>query len=398
MRSIASSIACLLVLALPGCPAPVTGGQTVSCSGEDRVTLDCTSEVSYQGASGEAGVKVLNIAEAQGKFEEKAIRRVGDQVEQFVAAHTRACRDYNACVMSAEQYQAEASEARRRLQVLPVLTEALKSAKTDDERAKALDALYRGVVPDEKRVEEVTFRMGMVADIPENLGGGSVSVAPGGSLPTGAKVFFKVDASKEAYVYIFQVTPTKGVNVLFPDPRIGTSNPLPGGTATRIPGEKRFKLDDKDIGTEKVYVVVSTQPVSNLDAALDKVKSGQVTTLSQDQTLMQVAMVQAPTRLGSSGSGGTKCRALALEGDESPGACTRPRALMLDRDDGGGGGGSRVSDMGGGVPAEMAVRTSAGDDRIVTVFPFEHVTEAQYTSAGGAKAPGSKTRGVVIED
>src|SRR5688572_29001407 len=93
---------CAPALFAPGCngtggsPPP---GETRMCKGEERVMLDCSSEVSYQGMSGEAGVSVMNIASAQGKFAENAIRRVNDQVEQYVAAQTRSCREYNACMV-----------------------------------------------------------------------------------------------------------------------------------------------------------------------------------------------------------------------------------------------------------------------------------------------------------
>jgi hypothetical protein len=358
------------------------------CQGEERVMLDCSSEVSYQGTSGEAEIKVMDVAGAKGAFEEKAIRRVDEQVEQFVAAQTRACRDYNACVMSAADYRSEATETRQRLQLLPTLMTALKSAKTESERVKVLDRLYRGVVPDEKRVEEVTFQMGMIAEIPPELGGGTFSVAPGGAVPTGARVHFRVRASKQAYLYIFQTTPKGEVNVLFPDPRIGTSNPLAGGIGARIPGAKAFRVNDKDIGTENVYIVVSAKPVRDIDSALAKVKSGDVSAVSQNAMLQQVASV-VPVR-GAEASG---CKTRALELDDGPPAgCTRSRGLELDDDD--------AKPLRGvqGAPPAMQMRPAPGDDLIVTVFPFEHLTADAYKSAGGTSAKTHRSRGIVITE
>lgn len=378
-------------------------GDKRDCAGEQRVLLDCSSEVSYQGASGEASINVLDIAGAQGKFEEKAIRRVNTEVEQFVASQTRSCRDYNACVMSAEQYRTEAAETRRRLQILPALTEALKSSKSERERMRALDQLYRGVVPDEKRVEEVTFHLGMLVTMPASVGGGTFSVGPGGAVPTDAKVHFEVDVSRQAYVYIFQTTPKDEVNVLFPDPRIGTSNPLRASGSARIPARKAFRVNALDIGTENVYIVVSAKPVKDLDAALAKVKSGEVTTLAQERTLKHISLVKPPRQASS-----CKRRALMLDFSDSDegggGGCVRPRALQLDDDvdeslngtAGDGGSGRRVEF--GGVPAGLSVRTPPGDDLIVTVFPFEHLTLHQYKAAGGTSAPAHRTRGAVIEE
>jgi hypothetical protein len=263
------------------------------------------------------------------------------------------------------------------MQLIPTLLEALKGAKSEGERLKLLDQLYRGVVPDEKRVEEVTFRMGMVASLPQDLGGGTYSVQPGGAVPTDAKVHFLVDVSKQAYLYIFQTTPQGEISVLFPHPKIGTSNPLPATTGARIPPNGAFRVNDKDIGNEKVYVVVSHKPVQNLDAALAKVNSGKVSTLSQDQVLQQVATVAPPS------SGGEGCKTRALELDSSSDGCSRHRGLELD--DGGDG---NVM----GVPAGMQIRTDPGDDLIVTVFPFEHLNASDY------QAKGTGTRGIVIEE
>ncbi|MBW2456828.1 MAG: DUF4384 domain-containing protein [Deltaproteobacteria bacterium] len=386
---------CLMTIALAACSAAGLGnndhaGETRECAGEPRVMLDCSSEVSYQGVSGEAGVDVMGIGAVSGKFEDRAIRRVNDQVAQFVAAQTRSCREYNGCVLSGEQYRAEASETRRKLQVIPAALEALKMAKSETERARALDLLYRGVVPDDKRVEEVTFRLGMVAEMPDGLGGGTFAVAPGGAVPTGAKVFFKLDVSKEAYVYMFQTTPRGEVNVLYPDPRIGTQNPVPARLASRIPDRKSFRVNAKDLGTESVYMVVSREPVSDLNAALDKVKSGEVSTLAQSQMLRSVAMVAPPAAAKK-----CKTRALVMEGGNGGGGdtCTRPRGLELD-DEGMKSRGVTIGD----VPAGMQVRTHPGDDLIVTVFPFEHLTAQAYKSAGGTKAASHKVRGIIMED
>src|SRR5690606_12345838 len=123
--------------------------------------------------------------------------------------------------------------------------------------------------------EEVTFAIGMVAELPKELGGGRYVVAPGGAVPTGAQVHFEVRASAEAYLYLFQTTPRGEVTVLFPDLRVGTRNPLPGGIARRIPPAKTFGVNDRDLGLENLYVVVSRRPLDELDAALAQVSAGE---------------------------------------------------------------------------------------------------------------------------
>jgi hypothetical protein len=387
----------LLLPLLLACGPPADGataGQTVRCQGEERVQLDCSSEVDYQGAKGEAGISVMQVASAQGKFEERAIRRVNEQVEQFVAAHKRACRDYNACVTSAEDYRAEASEARRRLQIIPALLSALERAESETERVQLIDRLYRGVVPDEQRVEELTFQLGMVAELPDDLGGGTFAVDPGGAVPTGARVHFRVNASNQAYLYIFQTAPSGEVSVLFPDPRIGTKNPLSGGFTARIPSEKAFRVNDKDIGSENVYVVVAREPMNDLDAALERVKSGQVSSVGDSQLLRRVAAVRPAAAAKGNGDQGD-CKTRALELDDAPSGCTRTRGLMLD--DASESGASPRQSL-GGVPAGMQLRTIPGDDLIVTVFAFEHLTAPAYKAAGGADAPAHRTRSVSLND
>ena len=73
---------------------------------------------------------------------------------------------------------------------------------------------------------------------------------------------FHVQVSAEAYVYLFQVSPDGGLVVLFPNDRIGTRNPLAPGAPARIPpGTASFRLNEKDLGTEKVYIAVSRREI-----------------------------------------------------------------------------------------------------------------------------------------
>src|SRR5690606_29768934 len=141
--------------------------------------------------------------------------------------------------------------------------------------------------------EEVTFAIGMVAELPKELGGGRYVVAPGGAVPTGAQVHFEVRASAEAYLYLFQTTPRGEVSVLFPDLRIGTRNPLPGGIARRIPPGKTFRVNERDLGLENVYVVVSRKPLEALDAALAEVKGGEVTTAAKSPLLGAIVKLRS---------------------------------------------------------------------------------------------------------
>ncbi|MBI4703704.1 MAG: DUF4384 domain-containing protein [Deltaproteobacteria bacterium] len=389
----------LVSLALPllaacsnGPLPPVPPGTEIDCNGVKRVTVDCSSEIRYQGVTGEAGVSIMNIAGISGKLEESAIRQVSEQVQQFVAMQTRNCRDYNACILDPEQYRREATDIRERMTIIPALVDALKSAKSESERMRILDKLYRGVVPDEKRTEEITFQLRMIARLPERLGGNTYAITPGAMVPTDARTAFEVWVSKTAYVYMFQTTAKGGITVLFPDPRIGTRNPLSGGLTQRIPysgqaGKQQFfRVNEQDIGVENVYFVVSGKQVSDLDSALEKVKSEQVTAVGQSPLLQQVVSV-APTDKAA------QCKTRALElVEEGGGGCSRPRGLELTEEGGG------AAPPGGGPPPSMVVRSDPTDDTIVRVFPFNHVTQEIYAQQAASSVEGKKTRGIIIED
>jgi hypothetical protein len=370
---------------LAGCGGgPSTANTPAVCDGQSRPQLDCSSEISYQGASTSGGLSVMSLASGHAKYEETALRRVDQETERYVATQTRLCREYNACVIDKEAYARESKESRDRLERVPALVESYKNAKTDAERAKALDALYRTTVPDEKRVEEITFRLAVEAEVP---GSGVSSLAPGGALPTGARVAFNVQTSAEAFVYLFQKAPDGSLTVLFPNEKIGTKNPLPANAFARIPGgTQRFKLNDKDLGTEKVFLAISRKPIDRLDQALARVNAGALTTLDADPTLSAFGAVD------DGASGPSKCsRGLELETASAPSGtgCVKSRGLELD---GEGDGGSAASAP---VPLSLAARTEAGDDVIVKVFPFEHLTAEAYAQR---RANPERSRGGIIED
>ncbi|MBW2527356.1 MAG: DUF4384 domain-containing protein [Deltaproteobacteria bacterium] len=385
MRTIYPLLLALVGAALSGCGGPAN--DVIDCpGGEQRVRIDCSNEVAYQGAKGEGSISVMDIAGASGSFEDKAIRRVSEHIQQFASMHTRLCREYNSCVVDQTEYRAKADDIQKRLMLVPALSEAVKSSKTEAERTKALDQLYQALVPDEDRVEEVTFRFGFAARFPESLGGGDFVLAPGGTVTTDTKVWITVEVSKDAYLYMFQTTPEGEVSVLFPHPGIQTlANPLRGRMPVRIPpnAKQYFRVNEKDVGTEKVYFVVSKEPVDDLAASLSKVQTGDVTSVSQDSLLQSVAAVPV-------GDGPSRCKTRSLELVTEEG-CVRSRGLELAGDPSPAGAGSAP-------PPSMELRTAPGDSRIVKVFHFEHLTQEQFQARGGTGSNKVRSRGIIIED
>ena len=380
-RALAASASVALVALVAACSGTSPPPGPVSCGGEARQPIDCSSEVAYQGARTQGGFGVMQLASANAKHEELALRRVDEETERFIAMQTRLCRDYNACVLDKDGYQREARAIRDRVSRVPELAQALKNAKGDDERKRILDDLYRGTVRDEYRVEEIVFRMAMTAALPETVGGGEIAVRPGAPVPTKARVAFDLDVSRDAYVYIFQKSPEGGVTVLFPNSRIGTQNPLKANERATIPsGGKRFVVNDKDLGLEHIYVAVSKDPIPNLDESLRKAAASDVASIKDDELLGSFAALDAPA------ADCGKSRGLDLEGGSGTPAsgpvCTKARGL--EHEDAAGGG-------------SFSLRTEPGDSHIVKSFPFEHTTEQAYLAKRSTSSR-PKTRDATIEE
>jgi hypothetical protein len=345
----------------PGQPHPP--GSKIDCNGAERVVLDCRSEFAYQGIEGNVGFDVAGYFGMNADVADKALREVDQHVETYSAMHNRICRDYNACIVDPEEYRGESQKIRSHLVEMPTLLEALKKATSPDERMAILDRLYRGVVPETARKDEVTFFLSTQANIP---GVGARIVAPGESIPTGSDLSFTVQASTDAYVYMFQVDPEGSLTVLFPEPRIGTKNPLVGKRAQRIPDSgQSFTLTGKPT-VERVYFVVSRDPVPEIEKALSLARSADRPNVADSPVLSSIASVE-PRQIAES-KGCT--RALELTGAPAAPAgatdCSRPRALQLSGDS-----------TGPSAPTEssIAVRNRPGDDLIVEVFEFNHVAK-----------------------
>lgn len=375
----------------------------------------CATPRSAPECSAAAETKPFAMDGSPTKQQEVAVKRINDQMQALSDEKARLCGEYLACSIDDAAFQKGSASINERMASFPPLIEAMKSAKTYGEKKRALDGLYRGVVPAEKRVEELTFRMSMTAQLPESAGGTTIDVEPGGTLPTNTRASFAFEVSRDAYLYIFQKSPSGEVNVLFPDARIGTKNPLHAGSSVSIPPNgQRFRLNDKDLGTENVYLVASLTPIQSLDSSLEKVKAGKVTTITQDALLRGFTDV-APGTVAAS------CKTRAFELDAAPAEasspeCARSRGLVLDAPDAEPAQGSKRMNvsateaapkpMAAGSAGEktsltgravMEVRTDPGDNLIVKVFPFKHVTEAGFSEAAKAGPSNVKTRSIVIE-
>lgn len=342
---IATLGAVLFVQALAACGTPKAA--TGACAGEERAQLDCTSEFNYDATNMQGGFSALGIGSLDAKTEVKALHEIDTETQQYIVQSRRLCDEYNKCVVDRETYSLRAENLRRRMAKLPELYEGLKHAADPQAQRKALSQAYHDIVPDESRTE-LKLNFSILARLPGQSE--ATPVLEGGKLPSGSRVSFSVQLSRAAHVYLFQKSPSGSLNVLFPDPRITVQNPVPAGQDLRIPqGGASFKLDEKDIGTERVFIVASLEPISSLAQAVSGLQSGAA----------PAAPVVAVTQL-SKPADCAKTRALSFEDDAPPAGCARERGLSFDED---------------APPSQrssVTARSEAGDSVIARAFSFEH--------------------------
>jgi hypothetical protein len=308
--------------------------------------LDCSTEFKYDDRILKGGFSVYNIG-AQLETETKALREVDQETQKYVAQSRRLCDEYNKCILDRETYATRAENLRRRMDKVPEMLDGLQQASTATARAKAVAVAYQALVPDEQRVE-LGLDFSVMAARPSEPA--PVAIRPGTALATGTRVTFTVRTTRPAHVYLFQRSPDGSVNVLFPDARMNLANPLAADQPVQIPPQGAFRLNDKDIGEEKVFLAASLQPLASLQQAAGALIAGQT----------KIAVLESLSSLAPGGASGS-CRTRALEFDPgtSP-ACVRTRALELD-----------ASDGSGGQPS-LRLRTEAADSTIVGVFSFQH--------------------------
>jgi hypothetical protein len=327
-----------------GASDPATTGK---CGAEARAQLDCSSEVKYDATNVSGGFSVLGVGGANGAVEQKALREIDKQTALFIAEARRLCDEYNKCVLDKDTYATRSENLRRRIAQVPELREEVKNASSDDARKVAVSKAYRSLVPDDARTE-LKVDLSVLAQKPNETQ--MSPIASGATLQTGSRLAFVLNVSRAAYVYVFQKSGS-AVTVLFPDTRIKVANPVAPSTALRIPqGDKSFKLNDSDVGMERVYLVASLHPIDALAAAAENAKDSGASSAAIDK----VTAIDDDCK--------TRGLSYSEDGAAPAAGCVKPRGLALD-DDAPGGSGAKSS---------VRATTEAGDDVIATVFRFEH--------------------------
>ncbi len=344
------TLTCFFVAGLlAACGGGGVKAATGSCGGEDRPQLDCTSEFKYDATDMQGGFSALGLGSLDAKTEQKALHEIDTETQQYIVQSRRLCDEYNKCVVDRETYALRAENLRRRMAKLPELYGDLKNAADPEAQRKALSEAYHTLIPDESRTE-LKLNFSVLARSPTQSD--AATVAEGAKLQTGSRVSFSVQLSRPAHVYLFQKSPSGTLNVLYPDDRITIKNPVPAGQELRIPqGGASFKLDDKDLGTERVFIVASLEPIASLAQAVSGLQGGATPT----------APVTAVTQMSKPGDcPNARTRSLSFEDDAPPAPCTRERGLSFDED-------ATPSQ-----PSSITARTEAGDSVIARAFSFVH--------------------------
>ncbi|MEZ4451396.1 MAG: DUF4384 domain-containing protein [Nannocystaceae bacterium] len=290
--------------------------------------IDCDTEIEYQGRTVEGRVDAGKFGAAEAKTSLDAVRQIDQVVERYLARWRGMCREYNAGVYDKESYRVESRAMRQKMEELDALLMKLANAPDSAAYQAVLTSMYRAMVPAEERETlELSFRV--LAQRPGDAA--PALVREGERLPTGTKLSFELSPSRSAYVYLYQVSPSGEVSVLFPDPRIAARNPL-SGALQLPPPPGSFRLNAEDVGRETVHLVAS-----------------------------RTALPELESTLGSPGvsAAAAGCSSRGLEYDAgAPSGCEGTRGLEYDA---------------GGEGASLAATSELGGDRIVQAFSFEHV-------------------------
>jgi hypothetical protein len=328
MRSLAAPCARLLSvsLCLSSSLALALAGACKRAPGPGQI--DCDTEIEYQGRVVEGRVEASKFGAVEAKSSMNAVRQIDQVVERYLARWKGMCREYNAGIYSADDYRRESRAMREKMEQLDGMLMQLANAPDSAAYQAALAAMYQTVVPTEERTTlELDLRV-----MAQKPGEAAPSVIRDGArLPTGARLTFELTPSRPAYIYLYQVTPSGEVSVIFPDPRIPAKNPLPGGSPLQLPPPPgAFRLNAEDIGLETVHVVAAKSALPQLEAVLS---GGKI----------------------DPAAAGCSSRGLDYDaGDAS--ACEGTRGLEYDH-----GGGASLSAM-----------TELGGDRIIQRFTFDH--------------------------
>ncbi len=272
-----------LGLGFGGCgpkgPKPKRPAADVTCpDGSVRPQVDCASDLGLKGRVIDANASLGQIGLGLGaRYEERAVGQVTDSTYQLALRLESACKDYNACVTSAEGYTAEASSLRHQLDQHVALVQSLGAGASEE----AGDAVWSNAVP-----ELAAERLSLQYRLEASSGGGATFVhRDGDPLRSGDEFRVVVRSDRPAYVYILLMSSQGVPSQLFPMPEMGLRNPIQAGGEVSIPDDGTFALDANP-GEESLQILASSRPLSDLEARLQSLAKGGETVEQARQGLL----------------------------------------------------------------------------------------------------------------
>ena len=100
-------------------------------------------------------------------------------------------------------------------------------------------------------------------------------VSPDATFHSGDNVRLSIMSNEPGYLYVIQQGSSGNWSPIFPVPNSGPdSNRVEPGTPSQVPGGAKSSFQfDSHAGVEKLFVVLSREPIRDLDAALQRLKN-----------------------------------------------------------------------------------------------------------------------------
>jgi|GEM_PF-3222777 len=346
--------------------------------------MNCDGTIQYNGNAVQAEAAIKSIFSANGSSTPEAVRDAPERVQAYQESFRQLCEQHNACAVKGAEFADLQRESRLALVDLATAEQKAQLARVfEEQQPKGADGRLVGY-------PEQTLVFRMLAQLPD----GSVQVVrPNEPIPTGTSTWFEVTLATDGYLYMFQKTEALGVSALFPHQQIQIENPLKAGRSYRIPPEPAsFGVDEKDLGTENLYIFVSPRPNQEFQQELEKMAAADASRMSDYETLGSLDSMAAGGK-----DPGCRTRALKFQSGEATRqapACTRSRGLVLQ-------GGSDNLEPKRRPQNSLQVEPDPGDNVIVKVFPWQHVSAEDYAAKKSAyEDPGDSgklKRGALVE-
>jgi hypothetical protein len=172
--------------------------------------------------------------------------------------------------------KAAAAQAKKPKEIKPVETAETKTSapRPSSNDIQAAKTGTSQIVP-ASYTSETSVPLGLRYSILKKDGSESVEVDPDTVFHSGDRIQLRVDVNTPGYLYIINRGSSGNWNPLFPSAKIANGdNRVQKGTQYVIPSGYVFTFDEQP-GTEKLFIVFSRQPVSDLEELIYSLTGGQ---------------------------------------------------------------------------------------------------------------------------